>query len=233
MGLTIGFFACGSAQGIKITYIEQTKAPNNLHELSAQMQETVKKRLQQQDKTMCLYACNGESLYAPMVSNTDTFAPNNGSVQILTMGGGGCIYKDSKNKQLISQEYIVDRKFLITEPLTTPIWTLIPDEKMIAGVICKKATDKGGNVAWYAPTIPIDAGPYAFFGLPGLILEIDTSSVTVVVQEINLKYDVSSVLKRPDSGKQITREAFNDLKKKKLEAMGVNGNTSGVKVITM
>ena len=54
-------------------------------------------------------------------------------------------------------------------------WTLEEGEKEIAGYLCKRASCsfRGREyTAWYAPEIPISEGPYAFNGLPGLILEL-------------------------------------------------------------
>ncbi len=70
-------------------------------------------------------------------------------------------------------------------------WKLIPDTTTeYLGVKCKKAIGffKGREyTAWYATTIPIDAGPYKFFGLPGLILAINDKDnfFTFIVTEIN------------------------------------------------
>lgn len=55
-------------------------------------------------------------------------------------------------------------------------WTLDNDEeKEILNYSVKKATiNKYGKtfIAWYCPDIPINDGPYKFYGLPGLIFEI-------------------------------------------------------------
>lgn len=57
-------------------------------------------------------------------------------------------------------------------------WKLVAGQKMIREYNCKKATvDYEGRqwIAWYADEIPLSAGPYKFYGLPGLILEISDS----------------------------------------------------------
>ncbi len=57
-------------------------------------------------------------------------------------------------------------------------WELKEDVCNILGYDCKKAvtTFKGREyIAWYSSDIPVDAGPYKFRGLPGLILKIENS----------------------------------------------------------
>ena len=54
-------------------------------------------------------------------------------------------------------------------------WTLVNEEREIAGHVARKATTtfRGRDyIAWFAPSIPISEGPFVFSGLPGLILEI-------------------------------------------------------------
>lgn len=52
-------------------------------------------------------------------------------------------------------------------------WTLLPDTTTVCGYACRKAeaTFRGIRwTAWYAPAIPIPAGPWKLNGLPGLVL---------------------------------------------------------------
>ncbi|AZI22522.1 GLPGLI family protein [Chryseobacterium taklimakanense] len=54
-------------------------------------------------------------------------------------------------------------------------WTLIPEYKTILNLSAQKATCKFGGrnwIAYFTREIPINDGPYKFYGLPGLILEI-------------------------------------------------------------
>lgn len=59
-------------------------------------------------------------------------------------------------------------------------WKLVDQEKKINGFTCKKATLNYGDrnwIAWYTTDIPRNVGPYKFYGLPGLIINIkDTES---------------------------------------------------------
>lgn len=55
-------------------------------------------------------------------------------------------------------------------------WTMVPDSvKTILGYKCRKAvcSYRGRDYeAWYALDLPVNAGPWKFSGLPGLIMSI-------------------------------------------------------------
>ena len=53
-------------------------------------------------------------------------------------------------------------------------WTLVNETKIISTYKCRKAIGRYRNkniTAWYTEEIPISEGPYAFKGLPGLVVE--------------------------------------------------------------
>ncbi len=54
-------------------------------------------------------------------------------------------------------------------------WNLLDETREIKEYTCKKATTNYGGrkwIAWYTTDIPVNAGPYKFKGLPGLIMKI-------------------------------------------------------------
>lgn len=61
------------------------------------------------------------------------------------------------------------------EPMGQIEWSLCEDSpRIICGYNCNKATASYGGrewTAWYAPDIPVSAGPWKLHGLPGLIME--------------------------------------------------------------
>lgn len=60
------------------------------------------------------------------------------------------------------------------EPWEKPVWELTDSSKTILGLKCNKATTryKGREwIAWFAPDIAIQDGPWKLCNLPGLILE--------------------------------------------------------------
>jgi GLPGLI family protein len=69
--------------------------------------------------------------------------------------------------------------------------------------------DTSTIIAWYAPDIPVAAGPEGNSGLPGLILELEENNGRSVLKavEISPKVNVASI-REPKSGKRISAEAF-------------------------
>lgn len=64
-------------------------------------------------------------------------------------------------------------------------WQLSNETKSIKGYACKKATQHYAGrdwTAWYAPSLPINAGPYKFKDLPGLIVKIHDSNYSYIFE---------------------------------------------------
>ncbi|OPC02485.1 hypothetical protein BAS09_12350 [Elizabethkingia ursingii] len=66
--------------------------------------------------------------------------------------------------------------YFISDEVPKPFWLIKEKEtKKIAGYNCIKATTtfRGSNItAYFAKELPYSAGPFKFFGLPGLILDV-------------------------------------------------------------
>ena len=73
--------------------------------------------------------------------------------------------------------------------------------------------------AWYTPQIPVNQGPGEYWGLPGLILEVNANRTTILCSKIVLNPDEKEVIKMPTKGTEVTRKEYNDIMKKKIEEM--------------
>ncbi|PNQ73928.1 GLPGLI family protein [Hanstruepera neustonica] len=73
--------------------------------------------------------------------------------------------------------------------------------------------------AWYTPQIPVNNGPGEYWGLPGLILEINADRTTMLCTKIVLNPDEKDDIKKPSKGKEVTRKEYNDIFKQKMEEM--------------
>ena len=73
--------------------------------------------------------------------------------------------------------------------------------------------------AWYTPQIPISDGPGNYWGLPGLILEINEGRTTILCSEIVMNPSEKVEIKAPTKGKEVTRKEYNKIMKKKMEEM--------------
>lgn len=69
-------------------------------------------------------------------------------------------------------------------------WDIIPEFDKIFGYSVQKATTEFGGrkwYAWFASEIPIQFGPYKFFGLPGLIIKIEDVNKNHIFELIGIK----------------------------------------------
>ena len=69
-------------------------------------------------------------------------------------------------------------------------WNLMEDTMNILGYVCQKAETvfRGRQyIAWFAPEIPLQDGPWKLYGLPGLILKVEVDNRKFVFQAIGLQ----------------------------------------------
>lgn len=74
-----------------------------------------------------------------------------------------------------------DKWYCVQDTIKAFTWELFPDTMRILGFVCQKAVFRSsalGNIerpytAWFAPDIAYSYGPFRFFGLPGMILQLD------------------------------------------------------------
>ena len=226
-----------NAQSMKVVYQEQLKTPDNVKELrDPAIVAAVTAQLSRMNKTMVLYYEKGTSLFeqlpsSPAANDAQSNFQGDINVQVQQMGGRGCYYKNQKKNESVSQEYIMDKAFLITEPLNSE-WKLISEEKKVGNYPCKKAVNDKNITAWYCPDIPVNDGPYLYQGLPGLILEIEMPTKTISMQNIDFNTEIKDKIKVPSTGKKINRDEFNKLLAKKKKELGVDGRNP-VTVIKM
>jgi GLPGLI family protein len=73
--------------------------------------------------------------------------------------------------------------------------------------------------AWYTPQIPVSQGPGDFWGLPGLILEVNTDKTTILCSKIIMNPQEKFEIKAPEKGEVVSRKEYNETVKKKMEEM--------------
>ena len=78
--------------------------------------------------------------------------------------------------------------------------------------------------AWYTPEIPVSLGPSNYWGLPGLILEVNEEKVVLLCSKVTLNSKSNFKIKQPDNGKAVNQKEFDAIEKKKREQlMGDDG----------
>jgi len=73
--------------------------------------------------------------------------------------------------------------------------------------------------AWYCPEIPVNQGPENYWGLPGLILEVNDGKTVMLCTKIVMNAKDKVEIKPATKGKQVTQTEYNDIVKKKMEEM--------------
>jgi GLPGLI family protein len=71
--------------------------------------------------------------------------------------------------------------------------------------------------AWYTPEIPVNQGPEEYWGLPGLILEVNDGKTVVLCSKVVLNPKVKAEIKAPVKGKSISQKEFDEVVLKKTE----------------
>ena len=73
--------------------------------------------------------------------------------------------------------------------------------------------------AWYTLQIPVNQGPGEYWGLPGLILEVNADRTTILCSKITMNPQQKIEIEAPEKGKVISRADYNATVKKKMEEM--------------
>lgn len=159
-------------------------------------------------------------------------------------------YKNTKEKRYVKDQNLFGKEFLISDTLENFDWKLEKESKMIGNYMCFKATvtreieaikhstvksdlkDIAKNLekekrtqvitAWYTTDIPVSHGPDKYWGLPGLIMELNVDKTQYVCTKIVMNPKDKVEIEAPTKGKKVTNEKFNEIMKKKLEEMDVN-----------
>ncbi len=71
--------------------------------------------------------------------------------------------------------------------------------------------------AWYTPEIPVSQGPEGYWGLPGLILEVNDGKTVLLCSKVVLNPKVKAEIKAPSKGKVISQKEYDETVMKKME----------------
>lgn len=204
---------------------------------NADMQKQLQTQLMKQfQKTYTLNFNKSESVYT---QNEELSSPQvqTGGMQIQIMGSGGgtdVLYKNIVDRRYVNKTEISGKRFLIKDALEDYGWEATGETKNIGSYTCYKATRKREEertsfsmtdgekeerketvtietVAWYTPQVPISNGPEEFWGLPGLILEVQDGNLTIVCSEIVLNPSEKIEIEEPKKGKKVTQEEFDKI----------------------
>ncbi|PXY03018.1 GLPGLI family protein [Marinifilum breve] len=77
-------------------------------------------------------------------------------------------------------------------------------------------------VAWYCPEIPVNQGPGEYWGLPGLIMELNDGRTSILCSKIVINPKEKIDIKEPNKGKEVSQAEYDEISRKKMKEMREN-----------
>lgn len=135
-------------------------------------------------------------------------------------GGENLFYHNKDSLGIIISNSSLGKKYLIK--YDAPNWVITKETKQIDDLLCIKANatttiDKKEKIiatAWFCPNIPISYGPMQYYGLPGLIIELHFSKMTLIAEKINLNKE-NVIIEKHKESPVLTHEEFLEIAKEK------------------
>jgi GLPGLI family protein len=72
---------------------------------------------------------------------------------------------------------------------------------------------------WYNPEIPVSHGPNKYWGLPGLIMEVNENNLIILCSKVILNPKDKKSIKAPKNGKVISRNAYDLMEEKQYNKL--------------
>jgi len=220
--------------------LDSTQMNSEMHQ---RMMDMMKKQF---EKTYNLSFNKEESIFKEE-ERLEAPQPQGMVMVMVETGGSDIMYKNTKEKRYTNQNESFSKLFLIQDKLEDLNWELGSETKNIGDYTCYKATLKrevevrqsGISVngdkdldeetkpkmeeititAWYTPQIPVNTGPRNYHGLPGLILEVNDGTETIMCTKVVLNPEKSIEIKEPKKGKKITQKKYDVIMEKKMKEM--------------
>lgn len=143
-------------------------------------------------------------------------------------------YINSNTDDFVEQQDFMGKTFLIKGKPEEMKWKITGEMKVIMSYPCMKATfeDTTGVIeAWFTTEIPLNIGPEKYRGLPGAILELSTPRdqrpKVLTAVKIDFREISTEELIEPTEGKEVTREEYYEIVRKKIQEMRENGGFGG------
>lgn len=83
----------------------------------------------------------------------------------------------------------------------------------------EKEPDEETITAWFTPEIPVSQGPGPYWGLPGLILEVNDGRTVLLCTQIKMNPEQKKAIEAPKKGKEVSQQEFNQIRADKMEEM--------------
>jgi GLPGLI family protein len=128
------------------------------------------------------------------------------------------IYRNFATNKRIEMEDVSAKSYIVEDSLSAPSWKVMNKIKEISGQLCMMAVteDTVRNqkiTAWFANNLSVSGGPERYYGLPGLIMELDIDDGAVIITAVKVEIQLPKKMK----GKKITGKEYDKMVKTTLE----------------
>ncbi|WP_413531684.1 GLPGLI family protein [Empedobacter brevis] len=231
--LLFGFIAFAQQEKVEVSYTTRIILPDdfsfqssnrgNGRTMSKEMQKQFKKNIQEPQKAT-LTILGDESLYKMIEKISNDQSQNSrgmrGGMRTMSMNGDN-IYKNSTTHLLLKDQNMMGKNYVVKDSLQNFDWKLTRETKTILGNEAKKATaiiDSIPTTVWYIPTLKYKTGPENYWGLPGLIAEVETEinrgtfkgSKIISLTDIKTSTNTKPI-EKPKDKNSISQTEFNKL----------------------
>ena len=83
--------------------------------------------------------------------------------------------------------------------------------------------------AWYCTEIPVNQGPDEYWGLPGLIMEVNDGKTVIMCSKLVMNVKDKIEIKAPTGGDKVSQKEFDDIMIKKMKEMSEMGGGPGAR----
>lgn len=143
-------------------------------------------------------------------------AENYVNITRILAGNKDLYYFNRKRKRTMRETSTTGTTFLVEYPALQ--WKILDETREILNMKCYKAIlvkelESNEEVtAWFTPEISLGYGPLHYNGLPGLILNLETSKGDFTVNSI--KFDKSIDVSQPRKGKIVSKKEYDVILRK-------------------
>lgn len=222
-------------QGVA-TYLsdrDMSKFAFNGNDMNPETTEALKAQLKKQfQKEFELKFNRTESTWAQAESLDGGAATAASGGMVLTISmGSGLTYKNTETNTYLEESEAFGKTFLVSDKLEEREWKMTGASKKIGNYTVFEAyndkiqerlmltmdgsekksqavTDTMRIRVWYTPEIPVPHGPESYWGLPGLILELNDGNVSYHCTKVVLNPAKEVAIKAPTKGRKVTREEY-------------------------
>ena len=210
-------------------------------EQMAQIQASLKKQMEQ---NYILSFTQTESTWKKEESlggGPATASAGGAVFMVASSGEGSALYKNIADQTYLQEQEMMGKEYLVKDKSEPFEWELSEETKKIGNYTAQKASftkivdsrqfstgmtemenvkDTIQVTVWFTPEIPVSHGPENYFGLPGLILEVQNQGRTLICEKIELNPSADPVIiERPSKGKEMTQAEFRVVQEEGMKQM--------------